>query len=364
MKKMFILFLLNIAFSYALKAQACIGTEKNDVYTPKGTSVRTWLRAEVSQEENDHNDIIFKTLWSYAIIVGHSSAKYNCHGYAWLGGSVGGYERWIGCENDSEVDKFMADGSYIEVTRDQAIQFGGTSSGIYGGKVFWNRPGDHSAITTDHPDTVISKWQDGPVMKHQLGYGPFGTAQYGVKYYLIYTSSFFNPPAFSITGTDFVSCDGTATYSIPSTVSSITWNMGNLEIVSGQGTSTITVRKGSGSAQSSLISVKGTFNGADPKPIYLTKTVTVGVRYITSLTASSTSIKIGGSVSFTASPNFSSSEGDYVWIVSPTTGVSQSPWRSTNSITFYSSGTYMVGVYSTSSCTTPGSIRSVYVSVN
>ena len=91
----------------------------------------------------------------------------------------------------------------------------------------------------------------------------------------------------------------------------------------------------------------------------------VGARYITSVSASSTSVSPGSTVYCTAYPIVPSGEGDYEWIVSPTTGVSQSVYRHYNDITFSSSasGTYTIGCRSTSSCTTPGSYTTIYVNV-
>jgi len=57
--------------------------------------------------------------------------------------------------------------------------------------------GDHSAITTPHPDTLISKWNNGPLMKHLLNRNPFSTSVW--KYYV-------RP---SITGPEMLSSAGT-----------------------------------------------------------------------------------------------------------------------------------------------------------
>jgi len=166
----------------------------------------------------------------------------------------------------------------------------------------------------------------------------------------------------SIIGPDLIPCSGSVFYSIPAGSTNITWSVpSNLQIVSGQGTNIITVSKSSsGTSQSATIMATGLYYGTS---FNLSNTVSVGARYITSLSASATNVGVGASVNFVASPNFPAPEGDYEWMVSPTTGVSQSAYRNTNSITFKTAGSYTIGVRSTSSCITPGTytMKQVYV---
>jgi len=167
-----------------------------------------------------------------------------------------------------------------------------------------------------------------------------------------------------ISGSDIAPCSVNTSYSVSTDVTSVTWNIpSNLQIISGQGTNTIVVRPvASGTSQGAVIQLTGTFRGETLK---LSKTISVGCRYITSLTASSTSVSPGSNVTFTAYPTFPASEGDYEWMVSPTTGASQSPWRNTNYITFSGgSSSYVVGVRAISSCTTPGSWTTTYIGVS
>jgi hypothetical protein len=142
----------------------------------------------------------------------------------------------------------------------------------------------------------------------------------------------------------------------------VTWSIvgGNLQIVSGQGTSSITVSRTSGTAQSGVIRATINYNGNSS---ILSKSVSIGARYITALYAGATGGPTGVSISFTANPIFPASEGDYQWLVSPTTGVSQSVYRHTNTVTFTQSGTYSVCVRTTSACTSPGSYTAVSVSI-
>jgi len=167
----------------------------------------------------------------------------------------------------------------------------------------------------------------------------------------------------SIQGPDLVPCSGTVSYLLPEGSTNITWSVPpNLQIVSGQGTNKVTVGKASsGTSPSATINATCTYFGTSFNP-YLT--VSVGARAITSLSSSVTNVRVGGSVNFSASPNFPATEGDYEWMVTPTTGVSQSAWRNTNNITFNTPGSYAVSVRSTSSCTSPGTYTMTPVSVS
>ena len=160
----------------------------------------------------------------------------------------------------------------------------------------------------------------------------------------------------AISGNDLVPCSGNVLFYVPAP--SVSWSVSsNLQIIIGSGTHTITVSKASsGTSQSGTINATYTMGGVTYN---LSKNVAVGARYITSLNASSYNVYPGATISFEASPNFSSSEGDYEWIVSPSSGVIQSAWRHTNVITFPTSGPYTVGVRSTASCITPGTYTTV-----
>jgi hypothetical protein len=138
----------------------------------------------------------------------------------------------------------------------------------------------------------------------------------------------------------------------------VTWNVGALQLVSGQGTKTITVqRSSSGTSNSATITATITYSGTSS---VLTKSVDIGAPHITSLIGPS-SAKVGISASFTAAPVFL--QGDYQWTVTPNT-VTMTPQRQTCNIIFNATGAYQVGVRSTSSCTTPGNYTTTTVSVS
>jgi hypothetical protein len=167
---------------------------------------------------------------------------------------------------------------------------------------------------------------------------------------------------FAISGPSLVPCSGTVTYSLPAraTSYSVTWNVGSLQIISGQGTRTITVQKSSSSTvANAVITATVTYTGGSS---VLTKSVDIGSPHITSLSGPS-SVKVGSSAIFTAQPLFLASEGEYQWTVTPNTAT-MTPYRQTCGITFNASGGYLVGVRSTSTCTTPGSYTTTTVSVS
>lgn len=67
---------------------------------------------------------------------------------------------------------------------------------------------------------------------------------------------------------------------------------------------------------------------------------------------------------FVATPLYANDVCEYKWIISPSSGVSQSPSRNTNYITFSVRGTYSVACRAyTAQCGSPGSAASMTVSV-
>ena len=174
MKKLFFLILTFIAFSYCLIAQPGPNDVRADVLTPKGSTVVAWILAEDSWKLRSDYDADYAFFYPNATQIKtydglSSTKKFNCHGFAWLR-SVEGIDRWIGTGWSAPHDIpdpemiYMTDGSYEKAT-----------GHVYPGKVFWGGYGeDHSAITTSHPDTVISKWKWWPLMKHHKDDNPFG----------------------------------------------------------------------------------------------------------------------------------------------------------------------------------------------
>lgn len=145
---------------------------RSDVLTPKGSNAQAWITAENSNYWRNYYDNIYATAnRTYVYYFGgsySSSRRFNCHGYAWHM-SEGGSPRWIGYSQTSDEDIYMSDGSYVQVC-----------SETYPGKVSW-ADGDHSAITTSTAGVVLSKWNQFPLMYHNINDNPFGSSY---KYYV------------------------------------------------------------------------------------------------------------------------------------------------------------------------------------
>lgn len=145
---------------------------RSDVFTPKGSNVQAWIRTENTNSWRSYYDSYFATAnRTYVYYFGgsySSSRRFNCHGYAWHM-SEGGNPRWIGYTQTSDEDIYMSDGSYVQVC-----------SETYPGKVSW-ADGDHSALTTSSPGVVLSKWNEYPLMYHNINDNPFGSSY---KYYV------------------------------------------------------------------------------------------------------------------------------------------------------------------------------------
>jgi hypothetical protein len=173
-----------------------------------------------------------------------------------------------------------------------------------------------------------------------------------------------NTTRFGIIGSSLIPCSGIATFSLPTAAvsHSVTWSVSpGFEIVSGQGTDTITVRMlpTTTGPTGTVISATLAYSGGSKT---LTKSVDVGAPKVTSVTGPSTAI-VGNYVTFYAAPNFPENQGDYEWVVSPNTA-SISAYRHMCDVTFNQSGVYAVNVRSTNSCISPGSYVMTTVSVS
>ena len=173
MKKAVIIFMINFVCLHFSFGQCC-DVRMFDICTPMGSTVSTWLTYEASTYTRKSKDDYYSSKHPDAemIIVYDSlssTRKFNCHGYAWLR-EEGGPDRWINLWLiEAAQDIYMTDGSYIEVPVE-----------TYPGKVYW--PGNHSAITTEEPGWVISKWGRGPLMKHRWDESEY--AAVNLKYYV------------------------------------------------------------------------------------------------------------------------------------------------------------------------------------
>ena len=202
MKKLIFLFLTGIVFTCSIHAQCpynCIDIPMYDIFTPFCSPVNTWITDEDTY--NDRLALDVEYAWRYPnanqIITynGISSTRtFNCHGYTWLR-TEGGQDRWIGASPDnSDPDIYYTDDSYTEVN---------SSPWPYPAKIVWERPGDHSGVTTVQTGIVNSKWNKFPLMSHATNYGPNWGSNV-LKYYVRTTDFSINGPGQACsTGTGF-----------------------------------------------------------------------------------------------------------------------------------------------------------------
>lgn len=196
---------------------------RNDVATPKNSSVEAWITSEDNSTTRGVYDATYTTssriLIKYFNDAYSSSRRFNCHGYAWHM-VEGGDPRWIGYSVPTSEDIYMTDGSYIQVCNE-----------TYPGKVSW-ADGDHSAITTSAPGVWTSKWNRYPLMTHDKNDNPFG---FVFKYYV----------STKISGNTSNFCSGTRTFSVQN-ISGATYSWiysSTLSVIGSTNTSQIVIQR-------------------------------------------------------------------------------------------------------------------------
>ena len=146
------------------------------IYTPKNQSVRAYYQIpEMGYQDKLNWSIEVDSIYPQATELNPPSAttSYNCHGYAWHV-SEGGSNRWIGYyagqDDDEDIYWTAQNPSYIETTEANAS------------KISYYED-NHSAIQTSTQGIYISKWGEGPLMRHARGYGPEDYEMDDRKYY-------------------------------------------------------------------------------------------------------------------------------------------------------------------------------------
>ena len=161
------------------------------VKTPKGTNVDAldyiYLYGEdYNQIEWESEDNYWLTLTSVdssqVTLLAHSSLAYNCHSYAWHV-SEGGDAFWINDLDDNlndidNVNKYWDDESYVQTAEANHR------------KVFYHPETvfDHSAVTTSQSGWFISKWANGPLVRHKYDNCPFWDSEVDLTYYKLSNS--------------------------------------------------------------------------------------------------------------------------------------------------------------------------------
>lgn len=158
--------------------------QTSTVNTPWGTAVNVFTQSDMDPDDRHTYDGFYSsyenngaqflpTLPGGNPPYPSSSSKFNCHGYAW-------YMYWRGSSqfdapwkmHDYEAEKYFDDPSYVECSATDA-------------DILWINDGAHSALTTEDPDELLSKWADGPLAVHgkDSGESPWPITSTNTVYY-------------------------------------------------------------------------------------------------------------------------------------------------------------------------------------
>ena len=171
------------------------------IYTPRGTSVQATITSEVpigfSPDQFSYLQHELDSIYQ-AQLIAYNDPRYNGNGYAWHVSEGGSCVKI----DSSEIKKYWLDGSYIEVPESIAT------------KVFYEAS-NHSAIRESNGEWYVSKWGEGPLVRHRPHSLPITYIFYLRRYYM-------RTP--SIAGDD-VLC-GSGIYSLPGLPSgfNVTWS--------------------------------------------------------------------------------------------------------------------------------------------
>ncbi|TAL75072.1 MAG: hypothetical protein EPN88_03430 [Bacteroidetes bacterium] len=213
--------------------------QSTTVQTPKSVTVDAyqfmyWTYNDYTAPEIDAWNYYWTSGYNCRILA-NSTKYYNCHGYAWYnieGRMSQSTMRWI-----NDVDQY---GNPIyNVTK----YYTGTNKSYTETATITNHlrvsyfPRDHSAVTTENQDSVISKWANGPLVKHTLAQCPFYNNAV-IKYYRLYPE---------IDGSTEALCANqertfTSTTTIPTSTYTWTKDDSRLDLVSGAGTPSFRVK--------------------------------------------------------------------------------------------------------------------------
>lgn len=215
-----------------------------EVNTPTGVSIIADKFDEANYNDFDVTEIAY---WDYVTtsgyncrILANSTKYYNCHGYAWhnIEGRMAQSDlRWIN-DVDEEGDPVYNVTKYYTGTNKSYVETQTITDHL---RVSYF-PSDHSAVTTEDEDSVISKFGWGPLVKHPLEECPwYDNAE--IKYYKLWPE---------INGTFTALCENsertfTSNISIPGSTYAWTKDNNLLDYVSGAGTTSYRVEATSNS---------------------------------------------------------------------------------------------------------------------
>lgn len=237
------IFIFNLIFWLKTVSLICQSPSiDTTIYTPRGIAITAdfFIGVDFTTYEADSVDNDFLADYPNATLIGSSSKKYNCHGYAWHR-IEGGIDVWMSGLFDTTFYGYglfpYFDGirpSYKEInTLEEATKIGYEIS-LQAGSF------DHSALPSNSLDTVISKWGYGPIMKHHYADCPYWSSGMNLRYFKLLIPEIIG--ANLICGQEYYSISSD---SITSTTQ-ISWFVSsNLRIVSGANSHTVCVEPSS-----------------------------------------------------------------------------------------------------------------------
>jgi len=319
-------------------------------YTPKGTQVTATDYLSIYGAYNSTDIAYWDNHWlskpgvdaSKVTLLAHSSTGYNCHSYAWHV-SEGGDTVWMDDITEingnyydiDNVNKYWDDGSYVETTQANHR------------KVFYHPETqfDHSAVTTSQTNWFISKWTNGPLVKHKYDNCPYWDSDVNLTYYKL------SNPAISST-TSGPLCDNVQrTYSETAFTDidlDYDWNYTSpLDEVGDDDESTYTVE---GTPQNGQGTVSLTITTPSGATATASKNVWVGAPQLIGISGP-TYGPIGQMQTYSVQLQSNlSSPTDYVWMITPSGGATITDWGNYCWVTFNSPGTYQLLAHAINDC--------------
>jgi len=226
-----------LIFFYWSPTNDCINpTYKSiNIFTPNisPVTVLQWVNTDWSQNtKTDMVDFYQRQYSKRLTFEDDATVKYNCHSWAWAGGTT----YWM---NTPEEKKYFSstDQSYIP-----------TTSTLIATKV-WFGSADHSANTTSSSGYFSSKWGAAPRFTHAINDCPYSTASLT---YFIRTPTITGPK-------DVCTSYCPQTFTVTNAPAGFTWDKSSNITLSGSGTSVTAYAPGGG--YSGWISVN--YNGTE-----------------------------------------------------------------------------------------------------
>ena len=200
-------------------------------YTPFGIMLRAEARTEMTDSEINCITSYYTSNYQNAGMLAMASDRYNGNGYAWMindptagsNNSATTSNSWLcnGDDSGNDFDEMWTDAFYESAQSESDAE-----------RVYYGAYEDHTAIPTNN-QKYISKWGNGPLMKHALAYCPFSVND--TTCYKIRTTP--TNGGLSIGGPDSVVVNATNAYSFSASLRGITLSWSAEDLSTGSTTS-------------------------------------------------------------------------------------------------------------------------------